>query len=163
VDDFLHEAKVNFPVGIDAGSIRNQYRVDSFPTTVVIGIDGKVQFYETGAIENADVAFADLLAKNRQLHAIEPAEYRRQAQAQRVLPAGQQKDSDDNQKYNLDARGTRIAARMGCPCGCEKKVANCSCSNAKQIKKALSGEDFKDQPDEAIIRGLNKRFCSGDM
>ena len=163
VENFLHEVKVDFPVGIDAGSIRKHYRVESFPTTVVIGIDGKVQSYESGAIENADVAFTDLLAKNLQLHAIELAEYRKQAQAQEAILAAEKKDSDDDVKYKLDARGTRIAARMGCPCGCDDRVSKCSCGTAKHIKKALAEEDFKDQSDDAIIRGLNKRFCSGDM
>ena len=31
------------------------------------------------------------------------------------------------------------------------------------IKKALANENFKDQSDEAIVKSLNKRFCSGAM
>src|SRR5712664_1559340 len=57
VDAFLHDLKIDFPAGVDAGPIQKQYGVSAFPTTVLIGVDGKVQFYETGALANAEVAF----------------------------------------------------------------------------------------------------------
>ena len=63
----------------------------------------------------------------------------------------------------LDPRGTRIVARMDCPCGCEKKVQGCTCATSKNIKKTLASEDFKDKPDDEIVKALNKRFCSGAM
>ena len=56
VEAFLDELKLDFPAGVDDGPLRRQYGVESFPTTVVIGVDGKVQFYETGALVNAEVA-----------------------------------------------------------------------------------------------------------
>jgi thiol-disulfide isomerase/thioredoxin len=67
VDAFLDELKVDFPAGVDEGAISKQYGVESFPTTVVIGVDGKVQLYETGALANADVAFDNLLRQNQKL------------------------------------------------------------------------------------------------
>jgi thiol-disulfide isomerase/thioredoxin len=65
VEGYVREAKLDFPVGIDEGPIRKQYSVSAFPTTVLVGIDGKVQLYETGAIANAQVAFDNLLKVNR--------------------------------------------------------------------------------------------------
>jgi hypothetical protein len=41
----------------DEGAIQKEYGVSAFPTTILIGGDGKVQFYEAGALENAEVAF----------------------------------------------------------------------------------------------------------
>jgi thiol-disulfide isomerase/thioredoxin len=168
VDTFLADLKIDFPAGVDAGPIRKQYGVSAFPTTVLIGVDGKVQFYEAGALANAEVAFDNLLSKNRQLmqagQVISPEEYRLEAQKQPALPVRQSTgkaavEEDDK----LDPRGKRIAARMDCPCGCDKKVQGCTCSTSKNIKKALASEDFKDKPDDEIVKALNKRFCSGAM
>jgi len=168
VDQFLQDLKVNFPAGVDAGSIQRQYGVSSFPTTVLIGVDGKVQFYETGSLSNADVAFDNLLKGNleqaRLGREISTDEYRKQAQLHPSLPVRQAGDKNsDAEQYKLDDRGKRIVARMGCPCGCDKKVQACTCNTSNNIQKALAHEDFKDQSDEAIMKGLNKRFCSGAM
>lgn len=168
VEAFLDELKLDFPAGIDEGPIRRQYGVESFPTTVVIGVDGKVQFYETGALVNAEVAFDNLLQQNRQLmqagRVISPEDYRLLAQKQAALPLRHpEQNRTAEEEFKLDERGKRIAARMDCPCGCDDKVEKCSCNNSKKIKKALASEDFKDRPDEEIIRSLNKRFCSGAM
>jgi thiol-disulfide isomerase/thioredoxin len=168
VDGFLKDLKIDFPAGIDDGPIQKQYGVTAFPTTVLIGVDGKVQFYESGALANADVAFSNLLAKNRQLmdagQVISPQDYRLLAQKQTALPVakGQEKSTSD-EEAKLDSRGTRIVARMDCPCGCEKKVQICTCNTSKKIKTALASEDYKDQPDDEIVKSLNKRFCSGAM
>jgi len=168
VDAFLHDLKIDFPAGVDAGPIQKQYGVSAFPTTVLIGIDGKVQFYEAGALANAQLAFDNRLQQNHQLlqsgRAISPEDYRLQAQKQPSLPVRQtvQKSSDE-EEFKFDERGKRIVARMDCPCGCDKKVQPCTCSTSKNIKKALANEDFKDIPDDEIMKSLNKRFCSGAM
>jgi hypothetical protein len=135
---------------------------------VLIGVDGKVQFYETGSLANADVAFDNLVQANldqlRLGHQISADDYRREAQLHPSLPVNQpQTNSSPPERYNFDERGKRIVARMDCPCGCDKKVQSCSCNTSNNIKKALSSEDFKDQSDEAIMRYLNKRFCSRAM
>ena len=168
VETFLSDLKIDFPAGVDAGAIQKQYGVSAFPTTVLIGVDGKVQFYEAGALANAEVAFDNLLSKNRQLlqsgQIISPEEYRLQAQKQLALPVREtQEKSLAEEEFKFDDRGKRIVARMDCPCGCEKKVQPCSCSTSKNIKKALASEDFKDKPDDEIMKSLNKRFCSGAM
>ena len=166
VDEFLNGLKIDFPAGIDAGSIGKQYGVSALPTTVLIGADGKVQFYETGALVNAEVAFDNLLRQNRQLiqsgRVISPEDYRLQAQKQPALPVRQAEErGSPEEEYKLDPRGKRIVAQMDCPCGCEKKVQTCVCNTSKNIKKALATENFRDKPDGEIIRALNKRFCSG--
>jgi thiol-disulfide isomerase/thioredoxin len=168
VDGFLKELKVDFPAGIDEGPIQKQYGVSAFPTTVVIGVDGKVQFYEAGAVVNAEVAFDNLLQQNRQLlqagRVISAEQYRLAAQKQPALPVRQGPEkSSAEEEYKLDPRATRIAARMDCPCGCEQKVQPCKCNTSTNIKKALASEDYKSEPDEEIIRSLNQRFCSGGM
>ena len=168
VEAFLADLKVDFPAGIDAGPIQKQYGVSAFPTTVLIGVDGKVQFYEAGALANAEVAFDNLLTKNRQLiqsgQIISREEYRLQAQKQPALPVRQSAEKPKAEEDDkLDARGKRIVSRMDCPCGCEKKVQGCTCSTSKNIKNALASEDFKDKPDDEIVKALNKRFCSGAM
>jgi peroxiredoxin len=168
VDAFLDDLKIDFSAGIDAGPIRKQYGVSVFPTTVLIGVDGKVQFYETGALVNAEVAFDNLLRQNRQLiqsgRIISPEDYRLEAQKQPALPVRRAEEkSSPEEEYKLDPRGKEIVARMDCPCGCEKKVQTCTCNTSKKIKNALASEDFKDKPDDEIISSLNKRFCSGAM
>jgi peroxiredoxin len=165
VNAFLDELKVEFPAGVDDGPIRKLYGVDSFPTTVLIGVDGKVQFYETGALVNAEVAFDNLLRSNRELiyngKAITAEQYRLEAQKQTGLRVRHPEPVEE--AYKLDERGKRIAARMVCPCGCDDKVQACSCSTSKNIKKALASEHFKHKRDEQIIKELNKRFCSEAM
>jgi peroxiredoxin len=168
VDEFLDELKIDFPVGIDQGPIAKQYGVSAFPTTVLIGVDGKVQFYEAGALVNAEVAFDNSLAQNRQLMkkgaVISAEDYRLQAQKQPALPVHQlEAKSSTEDEYKFDDRGKRIVGRMDCPCGCEKKVQTCTCITSKNIKNALAKEDFKDKPDDEIVKSLNKRFCSGAM
>jgi peroxiredoxin len=168
VDEFLQDLKVDFPAGIDSGPIQRQYGVSSFPTTVVIGVDGKVQFYETGALANAEVAFDSLLKGNLENlklgRTVSTDEYLHQAQLHPSLPVRQAEGkSSEKEQFKLNDRGKRIVAKMDCPCGCDKKVQGCTCNTSNNIKKALASEDFKDQPDDTIVKSLNKRFCSGAM
>jgi hypothetical protein len=153
---------------VDDGAIQKKYGVEVFPTTVVIGVDGKVQLYETGALVNADVAFDNVLQKNQQLikagQTISPEAYRLAAQNQQSLPLRHaEQEVETKEEPQLDERAKRIAARMDCPCGCDDKVQKCSCNTSKKIKKALAEEKFEGKSDAEIIKGLNKRFCSGAM
>lgn len=168
VDAFLDELKVTFPAGVDEGAIQKKYGVEVFPTTVVIGVDGKVQLYETGALVNAEVAFDNVLQKNQQLikagQTISPDAYWVAAQNQQSLPLRHpEQEVGEKQEPQLDERAKRIVAQMDCPCGCDDKVQKCSCNTSKKIKKALAEEKFDGKSDDEIIRGLNKRFCSGAM
>ncbi len=61
VKDFVVNQDITFPVGIAPGeAIPSLYNVKSYPTTVVIGVQGKIQKYETGAISNASIAFDEI-------------------------------------------------------------------------------------------------------
>ena len=131
-------------------------------------MDGKVQFYETGAIANADIAFDNLFQGNiDQLklgRTIRPEDYFKEAELHPSLPVTQpDAKKSEQEQYKFDDRGKRIVAKMDCPCGCDDKVQKCTCKTSKNIKTALSTEDFKDQTDDAIIKVLNKRFCTGEM
>jgi len=113
-------------------------------------------------------SFDNLLRQNRQLlqagQVISPENYRSEAQKQPALPVRQiEQQSTQKEKLKLNERGKRIVARMDCPCGCEKKVHVCTCNTSNKIQKALASEDFKDKPDDEIIRALNKRFCAEGM
>jgi peroxiredoxin len=169
VTDFLKDLKIDFPAGIDEGPIQKQYGVGAFPTTVLIGVDGKVQLYEAGGLDNADVAFDSLVRQNRALlqagKTISTEDYEQQAQKQPALPAHHtgENGSAETERTTLDPRGNRIVARMDCPCGCDKKVKICTCHTSTNIRNALASEDFKNSPDDDIIKSLNKRFCMGAM
>src|SRR3954471_3143401 len=168
VDDFLKELKVGFPAGIDHGPIQKQYAVNAYPTTVVIGVDGKVQSYEAGAIANANVAFDELLQKNQDLlkagKVISQQEYLAQAQAHSALPVQEvDKNTSEDDSIKLDERGKRIAAKMPCPCGCDDIIEKCTCSTSTKIKKALATEDFGNKPDDQIMNELNKKYCMRGM
>jgi len=113
VEAFLHDLKIDSPrrgCRTDPKAIWRQ-RV---PTTVLIGIDGKVQFYEAGALANAQVAFDNLLQQNRQLSAIRPGhlseDYRLQAQKQPSLPVRQtvQKSSDEKNSNSTSAESASL-------------------------------------------------------
>lgn len=166
VGQYIKDMKLDFRAGIDDGSIEKQYGVSAFPTTVLVGVDGKVQFYETGELANADVAFDNLLKQNLAWMAtgkvISAADFRAQSLAERALPtrAVQEGDSGDAAP-KLDERGKGIVARMDCPCGCDQKVQTCTCNTSSNIKNALANEKFQNKSDDEIIRELNKRFCAG--
>jgi thiol-disulfide isomerase/thioredoxin len=164
VGDFLGELKVEFPVGIDAGPIAEQYGVTGLPTTVVIGVDGKVQFYESGALANADVAFDNLLRQNRALlqqgNVITSENYRLEASKQHALPVHKiESASAPEEVSKLSPRAKQIIGRMDCPCGCVKKVQNCTCNTSTKIKNALTQEEFQGRSEDEVIKSLNKRFC----
>jgi peroxiredoxin len=57
VKQFLNENDINLPVGIDKDKIiAGKYRLEAFPTTVVISPQGRILLYEEGAIANVDVS-----------------------------------------------------------------------------------------------------------
>jgi peroxiredoxin len=167
VAGFLSELKVDFPVGIDAGPIRQQYGVTSLPTTVLIGVDGKVQFYEEGALANADVAFDALLQKNLQLikanEVIAVETYRLLAKQQPSLPVIKKEANTSSEQDKLNPRAKDIAARMDCTCGCDEKVQICTCNASTKIKHALATEAIDGKSDAEVMRSLNKRFCMEAM
>ena len=157
VTDFFRELKLSFPVGIDDGRVQKMYGVMAYPTTVLIGVDGKVQYYEGGALPNADAAFDLLLRQNLQMSAsgkaISIADY--------LKRVGVAPSSSLSTGVVLDGRAKRLAGRMGCPCGCDLRVASCNCQTATNIKKSLATGNVTNKSDAEIVRALNKKFCVG--
>jgi thiol-disulfide isomerase/thioredoxin len=160
VDKFAGEFKLSYPLGIDHGSVRKSYGVGAYPTTVLIGVDGKVQFYEGGELPNADVAFDSFLRLNRQILAsgrgISSEAYLKQVGVRPQEPAPPPATA-------LDARAQRIVARMDCPCGCDKRLADCTCRTGQKIRATLAAGGFGNQSDVGIMAALNKKFCMGGM
>jgi cytochrome c biogenesis protein CcmG, thiol:disulfide interchange protein DsbE len=165
VEPFLKEHKVAFPVGIDAsGEILKQFEVTAFPTTIVIGGDGRVRLYEVGEIVNADVALGDEVTSQLAMiaagHRTTPDRFRAE------LASSRQRDGKTTGATSdpvLTGRAERIAKAMPCPCGCDDQLDACSCRTATRIKQRLAGDAFGDRSDAAIMEALNKEFCMKGM
>lgn len=162
VSAFVSEQGVSFPVGIDTEGIRRKYGVMSYPTTVFIGVDGKVQLYEIGSIMNADIAFGTLVKDNLALldegKGVQPEQYRADLNNEdfsRVTPF---RDEDEPE---LKGRAKEISLNMYCPCGCDDLVAECSCKTSDDIKADLEKMEFSDdKTNDEVIRELNARYCN---
>lgn len=163
VSGFIAEQGLQFPVGIDHGkSIMAQYNVGSFPTTVLIGVDGRVHLYEVGMIQNAEVAFAPALAANRMLMergaGITPEAYKALLRSDTNVRGRRPRVEEDP----LEGRAKSIAEGMYCPCGCgDDFVSTCTCRTAKNIRVRLRSMPMEDRTDTEIITALNKEFCGG--
>lgn len=156
VEAFLQQFNVRYPVGIDTSSIQRAYRVRSYPTTVLIGADGRIKQYRVGAIHDAEGTFREDLEEGWEVIAsggsISKEDYL-------ALEAddGAERASDGP----LEGRAHHIASVMTCPCGCDNRVIDCNCDTAQRIRASLErGDDF-DLPDEKLIEKLNARFCVG--
>lgn len=53
--EFNSQNNIKFPVGIDDKNLIEIFHVSSFPTTIVIGAEGKITLYNVGAIYNPNV------------------------------------------------------------------------------------------------------------
>jgi thiol-disulfide isomerase/thioredoxin len=165
VTDFLEKYGVHYAVAIDSGPVERAYGVVAYPTTVLIGADGRIQLYHTGALANADVALDAFLSSNRRImesgKAITEDAYLKQVEGANLPSHGVAEAK--TKALPLDDRGRRIAALMDCPCGCDKRVAACSCHTAAGIKRELAQLDFKNRTDADIIKQLNRKYCMAGM
>jgi thiol-disulfide isomerase/thioredoxin len=159
VEPFVASMKLTFPVGIDgAGDVSKLYGVGGFPTTVVIGVDGRVKLYESGAIANADVAFGPIVTPELAARS-EGRATTRDAYLAALAVAG----NDQDGPAPLMGRGRRIAEAMPCPCGCSDKVMACSCSTANGIKARLAAGVPDAKSDAEVMEELNREFCMKGM
>lgn len=161
VEKFVDEVQLTFPVALDRdGLVAGAYQARSFPTTVVVGLDGKVQLYEVGAIANAEIAFTEVLAQNRRLRELDKAitreEYLAALAEQPPLPS-----DDDDEPSGLTGRALEIAQAMPCPCGCDERVEECGCSTADKITARLARMDLDERTDTEVMEELGKEFCVG--
>lgn len=165
VHKFVEEFQIKQTVGIDHGrKIQKQYGVQSYPTNVLIGADGRVQIYEASAIRNAEVtlrptvkAQLDLIRAGKGISREDYAVAAAGENYRAVLPPPERADR------SLTGRALTIAQRMDCLCGCEKKVAVCTCNNAKKIKAELKKGEFGEKTDADVMRELGKQFCMEPM
>lgn len=160
VEAFMRELQLTFPAAIDtSGDVMKAYDVSSLPTTVVIGADGRVKLYETGAISNAEVALdgvvAQELASVREGRGITADEYRAALAA--AAPDAESRTTA------LEGRARKIAEAMPCPCGCEDKVYGCRCSTATAIKARLAQGGYEGKTDAEVMQELNREFCMKSM
>lgn len=163
VDAFVKELALAFPVAIDEGDLQKKYSVDSFPTTVVIGADGRVVLYEPTAILNTDVSFAGLLEPS-----LDTLRAGKGIRLEDYLDGLESEDYGsvrevDAEAERLEARAKAIAERMHCPCGCSHTVLACTCRVGRQIKERLQLARYSDKSDERIIEELNREFCMKEM
>lgn len=166
VERFVTQLGLRFPVGVDAtGVLLRKYGVTTYPTTVVIGADGRITLYQVGAIHNADVAFASTV----------PQEWATLAAGRNTrndttdAPANDARRSgftppDAAGVGGLTGRARAIAEAMPCPCGCDDlRVAACSCQTAKAIKAKLRAGVDATLSDGKVMEQLNKEFCMKGM
>jgi thiol-disulfide isomerase/thioredoxin len=160
VKSFAEKLELTFPIGIDdSGALLKKYDVTSFPTTIVVGADGRVKLRESGAILNADVALGRVIA-------VEAASIREQKgiTPQAFLTAlAAEPPRNRSAAPPANSRAARIAAAMPCPCGCADKVAACGCQTAKGIKARLDETGYEDKTDAQVMEELNKQFCMKGM
>ncbi len=159
VEGFVRELNLTFPIAIDGnGDIGRLYGVSGFPTTVVIGADGRVKLYQVGGIANADVALRGSLtpefAAIREKRGISLEAYRAALRGEGRPSAGQPP---------LSGRALRIAQAMPCPCGCDDTVYACNCKTSKGVRERLSKGGFDAQSDGEVMTSLNREFCMKGM
>jgi thiol-disulfide isomerase/thioredoxin len=161
---FVSDLKLTFPIGIVQGDILKKYGVDSFPTTVVIGADGRVKLYELTAIANADVTLEPIIREDLQVIArgggISGQDFLARS-ASEILPPVRVPGEDGGP--TLTGRPLQIAQSMGCVCGCDDTLVDCTCGTAKKMKKKLHNADFGTKTDAEIKSELNAEFCMKGM
>lgn len=165
VEKFLREVAVAFPVGIDTtGDLQKSFGVESYPTTVVIGADGRIQLYQLGAILNADVALAAIVDAHvtqiQQGRGISKENYLVAAQSE-SYPGGAEPSPGDVPK--MSARALQIASTMDCPCGCSDLLQACECNTARKAKAKLKTLSLEGREDADVKEELNREFCMKGM
>ena len=161
VSKFVSDVPVVFPVALDdSGGVAKRYGANAFPTTILIGPDGRIQLYQSGAMSNTDVAFAGVLEpglqKLRSSPGISRADYL-EAAAHETYAGGA--GPTRARATALHGRASAIAVAMDCPCGCDKKVEACGCRTAGKIKARLATMDLEGRSDADIARELDREFC----
>jgi peroxiredoxin len=158
VDAFVLRHAVGFPAGIDAtNAVGRAYGINAYPTTVLIGADGRIRLYQRGAISNAEVAFGTIVP--REVAALSLPGHTNLPPRTGFVPP-----PDPANAAGLSGRALAIAEAMPCPCGCEHlRVVACSCQTARAIKAKLRAGVDGALTDGQIMETLNKEFCMKGM
>jgi len=167
VRSFFKKYEAYYPAGIDddMSGVGDMYGITGYPTTVLIGVDGRIHLYEVGPIMNADVALANLV--DTQLALLEKGEAVTFADYSTMLheedfsdvSAGPDFTSDSDDRPKLTGRAREISEKAICMCGCDHTVAECGCSVADDMTEWLAHADMDGKTDEEIIKEMNRKFC----
>lgn len=156
VRPFVRRERILYPVGLDSsGAIAELYDVSSVPTTLVIGLDGTVSLYLSGAISNADIAFDYVIGEDLEVNPRQPeitANEYRLAYEQQGHPRGTG-PRQRRPEPEFDERARDMAARIRCP-SCGKAVLECDGKSADSIKRRLARMNLDGMSDEEIIAEL---------
>lgn len=155
VNAFVRQNKIDFPVGIDRGDIiRDEYAIDAFPTTVFIGIDGRIGIYQVGAISNSEVTFEPLYTTNvallKENGGIDRETYLACLKKQ---PSPPKEESQTDSPIVLEGKAQEFGSRMVCP-SCGKSLLRCRCDFCDDIKKKLQGMQLDGKTDEKVLTEL---------
>ncbi len=148
VENFKKGLHLSFPIAVDeTTSIVRSFQVESYPTTVLIGVDGRIKLYEVGMIENADIAFGIFLSTaENEISAkggISSEDYLK------ALESGE-KTSADRKTVKLTERGVELARRIECP-ECGKPISGCYHKSSREIKRKLASMSLEGKSDEEIL------------
>jgi len=167
VRSFFRKYEAYYPAGIDDDDtgVGDLYGVTGYPTTVLIGVDGKIKLYEVGPITNADVALGTLV--NDQLDLLEKGEgvsfsdYSAMLQSEDFpdMSKGPYSSSKSDDRPKLTGRAKEISEKAICMCGCDDTIAKCGCSKADKMAKWLAHADMEGKTDEEVIAEMNRKFC----
>lgn len=155
VHQFVLKRGMTYPVALDLnGLITALFEAGTMPTTIVIGLDGRVLLHEPGAISNAEIAFDSLLKRQKDLvdenGTISPDEFRA-ASAAAGHPSG--RVPDDAIEVVLEGRALELAGRLRCP-SCGGAIIDCDGGIAEKIRKRLAELDIENMSDAEVLEAL---------
>jgi len=159
IKKFLEENKIDFNVAIDDGVIERNFGISSYPTTVVIGADGRIQFYNTGAIYNTEATLEPIvkriLSEIESGKTISKEEFLKLSRAESPIGVREHK-----KKGKLTEKEQRIAKQIYCPRGCGKNLIECDCAMCKEAIEMMRKEIEKGTPETEIVKKINVFYCS---
>jgi thiol-disulfide isomerase/thioredoxin len=157
---YREKENLRFPMGADTERIiMNAYEVESFPTTVLVGLDGKVALYQVGMISNADVAFSGVLDSQKVLDStgrrISQEAYMKALALQGPIGGSKNYDREAGKrvKVQLDQQRLEIADKLACA-DCEKSCRYCTCEFCEKMKSKLATLQVEGKSEDQIIRDL---------
>ncbi len=163
VEAFVKAQHFGLPVGLDiSAAASGRYGVSAFPTTVIVGADGRIAYYEASAISNADVSLGAIVRGQGEAIAANHG-ITREAYEAALAKEPTDPPAGGSTEPVLTGRAQRIAQAMPCPCGCDQKVSECTCQTAKAIKARLAAGGYDAKTDAEVMRDLNREFCMKGM
>jgi thiol-disulfide isomerase/thioredoxin len=156
VTKFINQENIRFPIAIDKGDeLQQKYGIDSYPTTVFIGVDGKIALYEIGALSNAHITFDKLYKKNKTSLAkgagINKTTYVTQAAKEKYTDVIKKRYED----VVLVGQARDFARKFYyCPIYRDRPLLNCHCYTCRKMKKKLSLMKLDNKSDEEILKEL---------